>query len=630
VVTLTATPAVTSTFAGWMGACSGTGDCVVTMDEAKSVTAVFATATTPMLLVYKSGTGTGIVTSDPAGIDCGDTCAAGFASGTVVTLTATGTNYAVFTGWDGAGCSGTGECVVTMDTSKNVTATFTLYTYSLTVTKAGSGSGIVTSDPAGIDCGTICTASMGGVVTLTATPGDSLSSFTGWDGACSGTVACVVVMDGAKNVTATFETYSSYLPLVMAHIEPVVVAPLYVATDGDDFNPGTIDKPFKTLDKAVSVVVAGQTIYVRGGTYSHTQTITLSRSGNSVNMYKVWAYPGEKPVLDFSGTPRGPFARGFLITGSYWHLKGLEIQYAQDSAIKIEGSHNIIEQCVMHHNQDTGVQIGLGSGSSNPYGLIAAYNQIINCDSYRNFDEDTNGSNADGFACKLNAGKGNSFKGCRAWENADDGWDLFETYFPVTIEDSWTWHNGDQTLFGSPVGWGGNGNGFKVGGNLVNAAHVLSNCIAFDNAYESGKSFDQNHNMSGITIYNSVAWGNLTNYSFYEQPNDGSHHVLRNNVSFNPLTADVNLSADTIQDHNSWNPATGVTADTADFFSLDETLAKAPRQADGSLPDNGFARQVAGSDLIDAGVDVGIPYCGSAPDLGAFEYCPSPDILKYR
>jgi len=55
----------------------------------------------------------------------------------------------------------------------------------------------------------------------------------------------------------------------------------------------------------------------------------------------------------------------------------------------------------------------------------------------------------------------------------------------------------------------------------------------------------------------------------------------------------------------------------------------APRQADGSLPDNGFARLVAGSDLIDAGVDVGLPYCSSAPDLGAFEYCPkSPDMAK--
>jgi hypothetical protein len=92
------------------------------------------------------------------------------------------------------------------------------------------------------------------------------------------------------------------------------------------------------------------------------------------------------------------------------------------------------------------------------------------------------------------------------------------------------------------------------------------------------------------------------------------------------VNADTAL-AGTIEANNSWNLIT-VTASITDFISLDENLAKAPRQADGSLPDNGFARLVAGSDLIDQGVDVGLPYCGAAPDLGAFEYCTSPDTAK--
>jgi hypothetical protein len=121
---------------------------------------------------------------------------------------------------------------------------------------------------------------------------------------------------------------------------------------------------------------------------------------------------------------------------------------------------------------------------------------------------------------------------------------------------------------------------------------------------------------------------NETNFSFYETPTDGSHHVLKNNVSFALVVSYTNLSADTIEANNSWNLIT-VTADANDFITITETLAKAPREADGSLPDNGFARLVAGSDLIDAGVDVDLPYCGSAPDLGAFEYCPaSPDMAK--
>ena len=245
---------------------------------------------------------------------------------------------------------------------------------------------------------------------------------------------------------------------------------------------------------------------------------------------------------------------------------------------------------------------------------------MINCDSYRNYDAATNGSNADGFAAKLHPGPGNVFKGDRAWENADDGWDLFLTDYPVLIENSWTWHNGDPAIFNHTGPWGGNGNGFKVGGGNNHAQHILKNCIAFDHKYGPGsgtKGFDQNHNLSGITIYNSVAWDNAINYSFYEQPTDGTHHVLKNNVGFNWVSSNVNLSADTIQAANSWTIT--VTANISDFLSLSVDLAKAARQADGSLPLNDFARLTTDSDLIDMGVDVGIPFLGLAPDLGAFE-----------
>lgn len=71
--------------------------------------------------------------------------------------------------------------------------------------------------------------------------------------------------------------------------------------------------------------------------------------------------------------------------------------------------------------------------------------------------------------------------------------------------------------------------------------------------------------------------------------------------------------------NNSWD-LTDITASADDFVSLDVALAKAPRRDDGSLPDNGFARLRQGSDLIDKGADVGLPYAGIAPDLGAYEY----------
>ena len=137
------------------------------------ITKISAT-TAIALTVTKSGTGSGTVTSSPAGINCGATCSASYANGTAVTLTATPAAGSTFAGWSGS-CTGTGTCSVTMSAAKSVTATFTASqatSYQLTVTKSGTGAGTVNSSPAGITCGTTCSRlySSGTVVTLTATP----------------------------------------------------------------------------------------------------------------------------------------------------------------------------------------------------------------------------------------------------------------------------------------------------------------------------------------------------------------------------------------------------------------------------------------------------------------------------
>lgn len=163
------------------------------------------------LNVTKAGTGSGTVTSDRTGLNCGSTCTAQYADGTRVVLSAAAAQGSTFTGWSGA-CSGTGSCVVTMDANKTVTATFTTapITYTLTINWAGTGSGRWTWSTGPANCGSPCTLpyTAGTEVTLTATP-DSGSTFTGWSGACSGTGPCVLRMDADKNVTATFGTVVS-------------------------------------------------------------------------------------------------------------------------------------------------------------------------------------------------------------------------------------------------------------------------------------------------------------------------------------------------------------------------------------------------------------------------------------
>ena len=219
-VTLTATADATSTFTGWNGACSGTGTCTVTMDAAKSVTATF-TRITYTLTLSKTGTGSGTVTSSPAGINCGATCTATYNGGTVIKLTATAPLGSVFAGFSGGCVSSTSTCTLTLSGDATVTATFnTVPTFTLTVSKAGSGGGTVTSSPAGINCGATCTAmyNTGMGVTLTATP-DATSILSGWSGGCAGTGTCTVTMDANKSVTATF-AYVAQPDLNMTDITP--------------------------------------------------------------------------------------------------------------------------------------------------------------------------------------------------------------------------------------------------------------------------------------------------------------------------------------------------------------------------------------------------------------------------
>jgi Tfp pilus assembly protein PilV len=217
-VELTATPASGQSFLGWSGSgCSGTGSCTLTMNAAKVVTAQFSGGNFAHTLnVSKSGSGTGVVTSDGTpSINCGSTCSAGYSSAPVVQLSATPDAGSSFTGWSGGSgtCVGSASpCSMAVSGAVNVTANFSSATptqYTLTVVKAGSGSGTVAvpgTSPA-IDCGSTCSGSVsaGTSITLTATP-SSGSAFGGWSGGgCAGNaLTCTVAVNAAASVTATF------------------------------------------------------------------------------------------------------------------------------------------------------------------------------------------------------------------------------------------------------------------------------------------------------------------------------------------------------------------------------------------------------------------------------------------
>lgn len=206
-VTLTATPEVGSVFSGWNGgSCAGTGaTCEITTDVTVTATFNVAPPTPFTVMVNRNGTGAGTVTSSPTGINCGGTCDAQFNQGTTVTLTAIPTAGSVFASWSG-GCTGTGTCKVA--STVTVTATFNTTpppgTFTVTALKAGTGSGTVTSNPGGIDCGATCSFNfLQGTTVILSVAANAGSTFSGWSGSgCAGTSTCVV--NTAATVTATF------------------------------------------------------------------------------------------------------------------------------------------------------------------------------------------------------------------------------------------------------------------------------------------------------------------------------------------------------------------------------------------------------------------------------------------
>ncbi|MFG2356244.1 carbohydrate-binding protein [Streptomyces sp. NPDC048521] len=300
---------------------------------------------------------------------------------------------------------------------------------------------------------------------------------------------------------------------------------LYVSPSGRDSASGTQSDP-TTLPSAISRVTPGGTIYMRGGTYAYTQTITIpaGSDGTSGARTTLSAYPGETPVLNFSAQTESSTNRGIQLNASYWHLYGLTVERAGDNGIYVGGSNNVIERAVTAYNRDTGLQLGR-MASSTPKDQWPAGNLIVSSESHDNADSD--GEDADGFAAKLTVGTGNVFRHDVAHHNIDDGWDLYTktdtgAIGPVTIENSLSHNNG--TLSDGTVNSNGDRNGYKLGGEDIPVDHVVRHSIA----YHNGKhGFTYNSNPGKITVSSNVGVDNAQrNFSF-----DEGTSVYRDNTS---------------------------------------------------------------------------------------------------
>ncbi|MFI6183234.1 RICIN domain-containing protein [Nonomuraea sp. NPDC051191] len=300
---------------------------------------------------------------------------------------------------------------------------------------------------------------------------------------------------------------------------------LYVSPNGRDGATGTRSDP-TTLTSAITRVAAGGTIYLRGGTYAFSQTVTIApgNDGTASARKKLSAYPGETPVLNFAAQSEDPANRGLAVNGSYWHLYGIIVERAGDNGIFVGGSDNIVERSETRFNRDTGLQLSR-IASDTPQSRWPSRNLILSTVSHDNADSD--GEDADGFAAKLTVGPGNVFRYAVSRNNIDDGWDLYTKpdtgpIGPVTVEDSLSYGNG--TLSDGSQAGNGDRNGYKLGGEDIKVNHVVRRNIA----YRNGKhGFTYNRNPGTMTIAGNVSIDNTErNFSF-----DAGTSVFRDNTS---------------------------------------------------------------------------------------------------
>ena len=397
-----------------------------------------------------------------------------------------------------------------------------------------------------------------------------------------------------------------------------LMAEIFVAPrNSSNQNSGTIESPLATIQAAHNLAKPGDTIYLRGGTYNLKQktTTVLTKNGTKAAPIRLHAYQNERPILDASSWTRKKSVRDsdpqvIYHSGDFWHVKGLEIKGSPSLGYTLSAANNnVLENLNIHHNDNTG--LAFFKNSSN--------NTILGGDFHHNFDRINNGQDADGIGIKFGDGKGNVINGARAYNNADDGIDLWEFKGDVTIKNTWAYGNGiDRWNLGSA--FEGNGNGFKLSGgrginsasNKTDLAHIVRNNLAWENGR---RGFDYNGSLGSMTVENNTGYNNDVNFLF-----SSGTHKLRNNLSFSTKFEGFNKTGGKVADtNNSWTlPRLNVSRD--DFLSLDDTIAKGERAADGSLPQSDFLRLRKSSNLIDAGTKVGNDFLGSAPDLGAYEF----------
>ena len=430
-------------------------------------------------------------------------------------------------------------------------------------------------------------------------------------------VPMTLTSESNNEIAAVFTPDPNYVPgadMKLANTDPVninltvvrnnsyaALTNIYVAPNGTSSGNGTKENPVD-IYTAVKYVQPGQTIVITEGTYLLDSTVRVERgvNGTAEKNIRMVADPAAatRPVFDFQGK-----CAGMVFGGDYWYFNGFDCTHSQNAqkGIQVSGNHNVLDNINTYHNGNTGLQISR-LYSTDTREQWPSYNLILNCTSYGNADAGY--EDADGFAAKLTVGDGNVFDGCLAYNNADDGWDLFAkvetgSIGSVTIQNCVAYGNGyleDGTN-------AGNGNGFKMGGDSMSGYHKLINSYAFNN---KAKGIDSN-SCPDIQVSSSISYNNESyNVALYTNNAANTDFAATGIISFKDSNVKSGLttgeqfkpkgSQDTAKyladtnyywDGSKSANSSGAAADVAAWFKTLE-FTGITRNEDGTLNLNGF------------------------------------------
>ncbi|MCA9838705.1 MAG: DUF1565 domain-containing protein [Trueperaceae bacterium] len=377
-------------------------------------------------------------------------------------------------------------------------------------------------------------------------------------------------------------------PQIQTDLEPSLPqvpkeASLFVSTAGNDKNNGrSADQAFRTIARAISAAKAGDVVFIGGGRYME-QTLYFERSGSKQAPITFMSSPGERAIIDWSGSKGGQDQQALKFSRvSHIVMRDITVKNGPQQCVLVHNgsSHNTFINMVFDGCWGSGFQIFDGS-----------YNVVAYSVARNNYG----GGNSDGFGSIGQGGEsiGNEFWFNLAENNADDGF------------DSW---KGQNTLFYGNIARGngyngGDGNGFKLG----SSGHDVKNIVRRNIAYQNKRSGFDNNIGGGNLIENNTAWNNGRHN--FESSKAVSKNTWRNNLS---LGSSVGMFDDTIEEKNSWN--------------LHLTNPKIASYDPGS---SNFLSLAKNSPAIDRGKNIGLPFIGVAPDLGALELGASLYSLKF-